>query len=93
MEKMVETPKPPVTLARPKDVFTDFVNACLENRTNTATPFEYGARLTEFAILGNLAQHVGAGQKVEWDGPAMRVKNIPELNGWVHRKPRKGWAV
>lgn len=93
MEKMVETPKPPVTLARPKDVFTDFVNACLENRTNTATPFEYGARLTEFAILGNLAQHVGAGQKVEWDGPAMRVKNIPELNAWVHRKPRSGWAV
>ena len=92
-EKMNATPKPPKTLPRPKDIFVDFVEACLESRTNTAVPFEYGARLTEFAILGNLAQHVGPGKKVEWDGPAMKVKNIPELNAWVARKPRKGWAV
>ncbi len=93
MEKMNEAPKPPKTLPRPKDVFTDFIEACLNNRTDTATPFEYGARLTEFAILGNLAQHLEPGQKVEWDGPNMRVKNIPALNDWLHRIPRHGWAV
>jgi hypothetical protein len=56
-------------------------------------PFEYGARLTEFAILGNLAQHAGVGRKVQWDGPNMKVTNIPELNQWIQRKPRKGWKV
>jgi len=92
-EKMVETPKPPITLARPKDIFTDFVKACLAGRTDTAAPFEYGAQLTEFSILGNLAQHVGPGRKVEWDGPNMKVTNIPELNAWVKREPRDGWKV
>jgi predicted dehydrogenase len=93
MEKMQETPKPPITLPRPKDIFTDFITACREGRTDTAAPFEYGAQLTEFAILGNLAQHVGPGHKVEWDAPNMKVTNIPELNAWVKREPRKGWKV
>lgn len=92
-EKMHATPEPPKTIPRPKDVFTDFITACLEGRTDTFTPFEYGARLTEFSILGNMAQHAGVGRKVEWDGPKMRVKNIPELNAWIKREPRKGWKV
>ncbi len=92
-EKMSDYPEPPKTLPRPKDVFTNFVEACLAGRTDTATPFEYGARLTEFAVLGNLAQHVGSGTKVEWDGPNMKVKNISALNAWLQRTPRDGWAV
>ena len=92
-EKMNETPKPPKTLPRPKDIFTDFVTACREGRTDTAVSFDYGARLTEFAILGNLAQHVGVGKKLEWDGPNMKVKNLPELNAWVKRDSRTGWQV
>ena len=56
-------------------------------------PFEYGARLTEFAILGNLAQRAGLNRKVQWDGPNMKVTNIPELNQWLEGKPRKGWKV
>ena len=92
-EKMQEAPKPPKTLPRPKDIFTDFVEACREGRTNTAASFEYGTRLTEFSILGNLAQHVGEGKKLEWDGPNMKVTNLPALNQWVKRDYRKGWQV
>ena len=91
--KLSDSDRPPKTLPRPKDVFTDFITAVLEGRKNTATPFEYGSRLTEFAILGNLAQHMGPGQKVEWDGHAMKVKNYHELNAWVTRKYRKGWKA
>jgi predicted dehydrogenase len=91
LEKMSATPKPPHVLPRPKDIFTDFITACQAGRTDTAVPFEYGAQLTEFVLLGNLAQHAGKGQKVEWDGPNMKVTNIPELNRWVKSKPRKGW--
>jgi len=56
-------------------------------------PFEYGTRLTEFALLGNLAQIAGEGKKLEWDGPNMKVTNLPELNQFVKRENRKGWTV
>jgi predicted dehydrogenase len=92
-DKMQETPKPPTTLPRPKDIFTDFIEACRAGKTETAASFEYGTRLTEFAILGNLAQHVGEGSKLEWDGPNMRVTNQPALNAWVKREYRQGWQV
>jgi hypothetical protein len=57
-----------------------------------AAPFDYGARLTEFSILANLAQRAGVNNKVEWDGPNMKVTNIAELNEWVSRPYRKGWV-
>jgi hypothetical protein len=93
MEKMQQIPEPPKKLPRTKDVFTDWVEACLAGRTDTAAGFDYGTRLTEFTLLGNLAQYAGVGQKVEWNGPKMRVTNAKELNKWVKRGYRKGWKV
>jgi predicted dehydrogenase len=91
--KMSEITKPPKTLPRPRGSFTDFLDAVRAGRTDTATPFEYGARLTEFIILGNIAQLAGKGNKVEWNGPEMKVTNLPELNRFVNRPYRKGWEV
>jgi predicted dehydrogenase len=91
--KMNAVPAPPRTLPRPKDSFADFIAACRAGKADTATPFEYGARLTEFTLLANLAQRAGVGRKVEWDGPNMKVTNLPELNEWVNRPYRKGWTV
>jgi hypothetical protein len=92
-EKMKETPAPPKTLPRPKSIFADFLDAVREGKTETAVPFDYGARLTEFAILGNLAMKAGAHKKVEWDGPNMKVTNLPDLNAWVKRPYREGWKA
>ena len=92
-QKMKETPEPPKTLPRPKGIFVNFIETVRSGRTDTAVSFDYGTRLTEFAILGNLAMHVGAGKKVMWDGPKMKVTNFPELNQWVKRDYRKGWQV
>jgi predicted dehydrogenase len=91
MEKMKQTPAPPKTLPRPKDIFTDFIEACRSGQTDTAASFDYGTRLTEFTLLGNLAQYAGVGKKVEWDGPGMRVTNAGELNRWIKREYREGW--
>ncbi|MCW5553828.1 MAG: Gfo/Idh/MocA family oxidoreductase [Verrucomicrobiae bacterium] len=91
--KMRETPEPPRTLPRPKNIFTDFIEACRAGRNDTAVSFDYGTRLTEFAVLGNLAQQAGEGKKVEWDGPNMNVTNMPELNRWVKPEYRPGWRV
>jgi predicted dehydrogenase len=92
-EKMNETPAPPKTLPRPKGIFKDFLDAIREGKTETAASFDYGTRLTEFSLLGNLAMHAGAGKKVLWDGPGMKVTNLPELNAWVKRENRKGWRI
>ena len=90
---MKEVPEPPKILPQPKNIFTDFIEACRVGKADTAVSFDYGTRLTEFAALGNLAQHVGEGRKVEWDGPNMKVTNLRELNQWVKRDYRKGWNV
>lgn len=92
MEKMNQITQPPRTLPRPKNIMADFLDACRAGKTETAAPFEYGARLTEFSLLGNLAQRAGVGNKVNWNGPKMKVTNIPELNEWVKRPHRKGWV-
>ena len=91
--KMRETPAPPQTLPRPKNIFADFLDAVRAGKTETAVPFEYGTQLTEFAILGNLAMKAGQGNKVLWDGPNMKVTNLPELNAWVQRPSRAGWKA
>jgi len=93
LEKMQQITQPPRSLPRSKNVMDDFLDACRAGRRETAASFDYGARLTELVLLGNLAQHAGAGQKVEWDGPNMRVSNLPELNRWVNCPQRKGWEV
>lgn len=92
-QKMRETPEPPKTLPRPKGIYEDFLEAIRANKTETAVDFDYGTRLTEFAILGNLAMKAGAGKKVMWDGPKMRVTNLRELNAWVSRRARRGWRA
>jgi hypothetical protein len=92
-EKMREITQPPRTLPRPKNVMADFLDACRAGKKETAASFDYGARLTEFTLLGNLAQHAGVGQKLEWDGPAMKVTNLKGLNAWVERPARKGWLT
>ncbi len=93
MEKMRGLAQPPKLLPRPKDIFQDFFDACRAGVTQTAVDFDYGSRLTEFALLGNLAQRAGVGKKVEWDGPNMKVGNLPELNAMVNRVPRAGWQA
>jgi len=93
MEKMNSITQPPRTLPRPKNIMADFLDACRAGKTETAAPFEYGARLTEFSLLGNLAQKAGVGNKLNWDGKNMRVTNVRELNEWVQRPHRKGWTA
>jgi len=92
-EKMKATPAPPKTLPRPKGIFEDFLTAVRNGKTETSASFDYGTQLTEFSILANLAMHAGPGKIVMWDGPGMKVTNLPELNAWVKRDYRKGWHV
>jgi predicted dehydrogenase len=93
MEKMNQIEQPPRTMPRPKNIMQDFLDAVRKGTKETAADFDYGARLTEFTLLGNLAQRAGAGNKIEWNGSEMKVTNLSEANRWVGRSPRKGWPA
>jgi len=55
--------------------------------------FDISAYLTEIILLGAIALRVGEGRKVEWDGPGMKSKNIPEAAQFVSRQNRAGWEL
>jgi hypothetical protein len=50
-----------------------------------------GAGYSGAVLLGNVA--IGTGKKLDWDGPNMKVTNVPEANEYPHRPYRRGWAL
>ena len=87
------TPVPDKTIPRIKGNHTDdFLRAC-RGGTPACSNFEYAARLTEMVLLGSLAYIAGPKRKIEWDGPAMKCTNQPELERWVKCPVRPGWVV
>ena len=53
--------------------------------------FDYAGLLTETILLGNVA--VLAGKKLLWDGPKLKVTNMPEANKWIRKEYRSGWEL
>ena len=84
-------PKPAATLPRVKGTHqSDFFRACRGGAPACAN-FDYSAALAEIVLLGDLAMLAGAGKRIDWDGPAMRCTNLPELNRFVKQAAREGW--
>ena len=53
--------------------------------------FEIAAYLNEVILLGCLAQRIGEGRPIEWDGPNMKSKDNAEASKLVKRDYRPGW--
>jgi hypothetical protein len=53
--------------------------------------FEYAAHLNEICLLGNLAKRMDA--RLDWDGPNLKVTNLPEANKFVRAEYRPGWSL
>ena len=53
--------------------------------------FEIAAYLNEVILLGCLAQRIGEGRPIEWDGPNMKSKDNEEASKLVKRDYRPGW--
>lgn len=53
--------------------------------------FDYAGKLTEMVLLGNIAVRVG--KKIEWDGPNLKIPNVPEAESLLHRDYRQGWTL
>ena len=79
------------TMPRSTGHHAEWLLACKGQATAMST-FNYSGPLTETVLLGVLAQRAPR-RRLEWDGKNLKVKNMPELNPYVHKEYRKGWKL
>ena len=82
--------RPPKTLPRVAGHHADWLQAC-KGGTPACSNFEYGARLTEFILLGALALRTG--KVVKWDAASMAATNAPDAQPFIEGIYRKGWEL
>jgi predicted dehydrogenase len=95
---------PAKTLPRSPGHYEEWIQAC-KGGPPAGSNFDFAGLVTEVVLLGNIALRVrepsssrgrrGQRQmpKLHWDGPEMKVTNVPEANEFVHREYRKGWTL
>ena len=81
---------PPQTIPRSKGHHREWLDAC-KGGPAAGSNFEYGARLTEIALLGAIALRLG--RRIEWDAERMEVKGVPEAAAMVREPYRAGWEL
>lgn len=70
----------------------NWAKAC-KGELKASSPFEYAAPLTEVMLLGIVALRAGQGKRILYDAENMAVTNVPEVNAYLTREYRTGWAV
>ena len=89
--RMKEYKLPPKTIPRVEGSHEqDWVRACKAGK-RAGADFEYSGLLTEICLLGNIPKRVDA--RIEWDGPNIKVTNLPEANKYVRTTYREGWTL
>lgn len=70
----------------------EWVKAITEGKPEIAySNFDIASLLTEAFLLGNVA--IKTGTRLEWDGPGLKVTNVPEANKLIQTEYRRGWEV
>ncbi len=83
--------RPAKTLPRVAGHHADWLQAC-KGGTPACSNFDYGARLTEFVLLGALALRTG--KVLKWDAEGMKAaNNVPEAQPFIDGSYRKGWEL
>ena len=81
----------PKSLTRSPGHYEEWLLAC-KGGPKPVSNFDYAGPMTEIVLLGVLALRT-PGQRLEWDGPSQKVKNVPELNEHVHIPYRQEWKL
>ena len=82
--------RPPKTLPRVEGHHADWLQAC-KGGTPACSNFEYGTRLCELTLLGNVA--LRARKRLQWDAVNMRATNAPEAEQFLKGTYRAGWEL
>ena len=88
--KMKAYKRPPKTIPRSIGHHEEWIQACKGDRP-AGSNFDFAGPLTEAVLLGNIA--IRTGKKLYWDGPNMKIINVPEANEYVRRQYRQGWRL
>jgi hypothetical protein len=89
--RMASFEPPPKTLPRVEGNHeADWVRA-IKTGGRAGADFAYSGLLTEVALLGNVAKRMNA--KLDWDGAALQVTNLPDANQYVRTEYRDGWTL
>ena len=83
--------RPKKTIPRSKGHHRDWLNAC-KGGTPASANFDYTGPLTEFVLLGNVAQHI-PDKKLTYDGKNMKVTNDTNANRYLNSPFREGWSL
>ncbi len=79
--------------------YAQWVEACIAGygKKEVSSPFEVAGPLTEALLMANLAVRghdlKGGHIKMLWDNQNMKITNFDEVNRFVKRDYRQGWAV
>ncbi len=89
--------RPPKVLPRSPGHHKEWINAC-KGGEPAGSNFDLAGPLTEVVLLGNVALRMGQqlyekGLKLYYDGPNMKVTNLPEANKYIHNEYREGWTL
>ena len=85
-----EYKRPPKSLPRVAGHHADWLQAC-KGGTPACSNFDYGARLSELVLLGNVALRTG--RRLRWDAPNMKATNAPEADQFLKGTYRQGWEI
>jgi len=96
--KRKEYGKPPQMLPRSPGHFIEWVEACKGGKPAGSDFVEHAGLLAEVVLLGNVAlrpelKETLTRTKLYWDGPSMKITNVPEANDFLRREYRKGWTL
>ena len=68
-----------------------WVDGCLSG-TQPSDGFDYGGRLTEAVLLGNIGVRY-RGELLHWDDAALSITNHDQANRYLTRNYRDGWQI
>ena len=95
--QMQEYGKPPQMLPRSIGHHKEWLEAC-KGGPPPGSNFDITGPLAEVVLLGNVAlrpelREKSTQTKLYWDGPNMKITNMPEANEFLHRQYREGWTL
>jgi predicted dehydrogenase len=90
--KMKAFQPPPKTLPRSPGNEREWLDACKGGPAKPGANFEFSGVVTETLLLGNVALRT-PGKRLQWDGPGLKVTNVPEANALLHYTYRPGWTL
>lgn len=90
--RMQEYERPKKTIPRVIGTHEQNWIDAIKGKTKATSPFDYSGPFTETVLLGNLGVWF-PGKKLMWDGPNMKVTNLPEANDLVQHNYRAGWSL